>query len=169
MCNLSALNKPDLAAKSRFRLSLEKSPLTEERVKTHAVYTSGESHPAGHFLKPSTGLSRKPPNQPLNVIVAPFLASDQFFVSRPSAILFISDPNFRPLSRAAVLRTLYGLSPSECRIAELLVNGHTISDIAERLGRTTEGTRFQLKNIFGKTGARRQTELMRLVLSLPAL
>jgi len=36
MCNLVANNKPDLAAKSGFRLSPGESPLTEEKGKTHA-------------------------------------------------------------------------------------------------------------------------------------
>jgi DNA-binding CsgD family transcriptional regulator len=114
-------------------------------------------------------LSRKPPRRALNLTVAPFIASVDFFAHRPSAVLFLSEPDFKLRSRSAVLRSLYNLSPSECRVAEQLADGQEISAIAEELGRTVEGTRFQLKSIFRKTGTRRQAELIRLILSLPSV
>lgn len=115
----------------------------------------------------SMQVSRRPPRRPLTVIVTPFVTSDNYFVPKPCAMVILSDPDFKPFSRSALLRFTYGLSPSECRITKLLAEGHTISEAAEMLGRTEESTRFQLKSIFRKTDTRRQTDLLKLILSLP--
>jgi len=65
------------------------------------------------------------------------------------------------------MQQLYGLTPTESRLADLLVEGLDVRDAAGRLRITLETTRFHLKRIFAKTGTRRQTELLRLMLSLP--
>jgi DNA-binding CsgD family transcriptional regulator len=65
------------------------------------------------------------------------------------------------------MRQLYGVTPTEARLADLLLEGLEVRDIANRLTMTLETARFHLKRVLAKTGARRQTELMRLMLSLP--
>jgi DNA-binding CsgD family transcriptional regulator len=52
-------------------------------------------------------------------------------------------------------------------LADLLLKGLEVRGIADRLGITIETARFHLKRVLAKTGTRRQTELMRLMLSLP--
>ena len=112
-------------------------------------------------------ISRKSGKRPLQLVAFPFAASGLFDQDRPQILVFISDPQSNPASRAAVLINLYGLTPTESRLADLLLQGLEVSEAAERL-RTTLGTaRFHLKRILAKTGTRRQPELMRLMLSLP--
>jgi DNA-binding CsgD family transcriptional regulator len=65
------------------------------------------------------------------------------------------------------MKQLYGLTPTEARLADLLLEGLEVRDIANRLTMTLETARFHLKRVLAKTGTRRQTELMRLMLSLP--
>jgi DNA-binding CsgD family transcriptional regulator len=65
------------------------------------------------------------------------------------------------------MRQLYGLTPAEARVANLLLEGLEVREAAERLGITLETARFHLKRVLAKTGTRRQTELLRLMLSLP--
>ena len=111
-------------------------------------------------------ISRWPPSRPLRVVDAVPLergtAGD-----RPAALVFFSDPDARPASRASILRALYGLTPTECRLAGLLVEGLALGTAAEQLKMAADTARFHLKTIFRKTGARRQSDLMRLVLGLP--
>jgi DNA-binding CsgD family transcriptional regulator len=66
-----------------------------------------------------------------------------------------------------VMRQLYRLTPSEARVADRLLDGLEIREIADRLGITLETCRFHLKRVFAKTGTPRQAELIRLMLSLP--
>ena len=53
------------------------------------------------------------------------------------------------------------------RVADRLLDGLEVREIADRLGITFETCRFHLKRIFSKTSTRRQAELIRLMLSLP--
>jgi DNA-binding CsgD family transcriptional regulator len=65
------------------------------------------------------------------------------------------------------LKALYGLNPTESRLANLLVQGLEVREIADRIGITYESTRFNLKRVLEKTSTHRQSELIRLMLSLP--
>jgi len=62
------------------------------------------------------------------------------------------------------LRRLYGLTPAEARLAQALVAGEHLNDIAEHLGITKETARSQLKAVFAKTDTHRQAELVRVLL-----
>ena len=112
-------------------------------------------------------ISRRQPKRPLQLVITPFHSSDTFLDARPSALVFLSDPDKTPASRSSILRTLYGLSPTECRIADLLVAGNELTVAAERLAMTTQTARFHLKAVFRKTRTNRQTDLVRLILGLP--
>ena len=50
-----------------------------------------------------------------------------------------------------------------------LVDGLSLTEYAETAGVTVQTARSQIKAIFAKTGVRRQSELMRLVLTDPIL
>ena len=54
-------------------------------------------------------------------------------------------------------------------MADLLGTGLEVREVGSRLGMTLETTRFHLKRILAKTGAKRQAELMRLMASMPTL
>jgi DNA-binding CsgD family transcriptional regulator len=53
-------------------------------------------------------------------------------------------------------------------IANALLSGRTVDQIAEQRGVTSGTLRVQLKTIFQKTDTRRQSDLLKLLLSLPA-
>jgi DNA-binding CsgD family transcriptional regulator len=74
---------------------------------------------------------------------------------------------FFPKITAGLMKTMYGLTPAESRLADLLLEGLEVRGIADSLGITIETTRFYLKRVLAKTGTRRQSELMKLMLSLP--
>jgi DNA-binding CsgD family transcriptional regulator len=83
------------------------------------------------------------------------------------ALVFVHDPSSPPKSRAAFMRQLYALTPTEARLADLLLQGLDVREAADQMQTTLETTRFHVKRVLAKTGTRRQTELMRLMLSLP--
>ncbi len=112
-------------------------------------------------------IHRKHSLRPLHVVVSPFCPGALMNEPEATALIQFSDPSAIPKSRAAVLRALCGLTPTESRLADLLLQGLEVRDAADRLGTTLETTRFHLKRILAKTGAGRQTDLMRLMLSLP--
>lgn len=58
----------------------------------------------------------------------------------------------------------YGLTPAESRLAAALADGNSLGQAAETLGITYGTARIQLKAVFAKTGARRQSELVAMLL-----
>lgn len=76
------------------------------------------------------------------------------------AIAFVTDPSQRVRPAAHVLRTLFGLTPAECRVALLLCEGHTPTAITDKIGISTNTLKTQLASIYRKTGTSRQSQLV---------
>jgi DNA-binding CsgD family transcriptional regulator len=112
-------------------------------------------------------ISRLGTQPPLQVAVLPVPESIRSAWLVSCALVFVSDPAASPKSRGAFMRMLYGLTPTECRLADLLLGGMEVRAVADHLGITIETARFHLKRVLFKTGTHRQTELVRLMLSLP--
>lgn len=86
-----------------------------------------------------------------------------------AAVAFITDPLKRERPAQDILRTLFGLTPAECRVALLLADGHSPREIARKVGVSFETVRSQIKSIFAKTGVKRQGELIRLLMNYAGL
>ncbi|MEE3332220.1 MAG: helix-turn-helix transcriptional regulator [Myxococcota bacterium] len=100
------------------------------------------------------------------VLVTPVLGRTQGgTVADAAAVIFVSDPEFRDVTLTAVLTTVYGLTPAEAELAQLLAEGLSLEDAANRRHVTLNTARSQLKQVFAKTSTRRQGELLKLVLS----
>jgi DNA-binding CsgD family transcriptional regulator len=144
-----------------------------EEVAVRSSTSSAPESGSDPLWTPSPGgamvILRWPPSRPLGVVVTPFHSGDVLLDDQPAALVFFSDPDSRPGSRAAVLRALYRLTPAECRMADLLAEGFELNAVAGKMTMTIETARFHLKSVFRKTGVSRQAELMRLVMGLPSV
>lgn len=80
------------------------------------------------------------------------------------AVLYVSDLEGN-LEHSEVLRVLYSLTDAETQLVELLCDGCSLDEAAERRGVTMNTARSQLKQVFAKTNTSRQSELVRLVLA----
>lgn len=89
-----------------------------------------------------------------------------------SALLVLSAPDRHCLVATDLLEALFGLTAAEARIALALSNGTRLEDIAAENRLALNTVRCYVKQIFAKTGVRRQAELVRLILigagTLPA-
>jgi len=81
--------------------------------------------------------------------------------------LFIGDPKQRSGDPTEAMGRLYGLTPSEAKLAWLLVGDFPLAEAASQLAITQSTARTVLKRILAKTGTRRQASLVRLLLSGP--
>ncbi len=104
---------------------------------------------------------------PLEAIVTPLPASgagqDDLM-----AVVF-GDREQRYQIDATVLRDLYGLTPAQAALAALIVDGQSLSEAALALGVAVGTVRARMKQILERTGTRRQAELVRLILTGPAV
>lgn len=92
--------------------------------------------------------------------------SPNFAGSRtPVAIVYISGDRRSQADRCDQLVDLFGLLPSEARLAWMLAQATSISEAADALGLTVETARNYSKKIYAKTGARGHAELVRIILT----
>ena len=109
------------------------------------------------FVIPRPSLKR-----PLQVLVVPVRSADTLSVAAAAAI-FVTDPDSVQIAPESILRTLYGLTPAEARLASELLQLRTVEESAEILGVSLNTARTQLKRLFEKTNTRRQSELLQLM------
>jgi DNA-binding CsgD family transcriptional regulator len=87
---------------------------------------------------------------------------------RPTAVLFIIDPDRNPVPSEKLLQTLYHLTPAEIRVCTHLLEGKSLVDAAELVGISINTAKTHLKSAFSKTGTARQSQLIKLLAhSLP--
>lgn len=76
------------------------------------------------------------------------------------AILVISDLTEAKAGTEATLRSIFGLTPAEARLAAALSRGKSLGQAAHDFGVGSVTMRSHLKSIFAKTGTGRQAELV---------
>jgi DNA-binding CsgD family transcriptional regulator/PAS domain-containing protein len=92
----------------------------------------------------------------------------QGFVQQAAAALFVAPAASPPRLLADAIALLYDLTPAEVRIFELIVEGQTQREIADRLSIAASTVKTHLLRIFEKTGCNRQASLVKLACSLSA-
>ena len=80
--------------------------------------------------------------------------------------VFITDPQAVQLPSVERLGELYGLTPTEAKVACEFSRGHSYKQVAQRLKISEDTVRAHVKQIYPKTRVNRQSDLVRLVLSM---
>lgn len=81
-----------------------------------------------------------------------------------SAAIFIVDPERRSPLSPQVAAHLYGLTPTEARLAAALTDGKRLDEIGNEMGVAQTTITFHLQNIFRKTQTSRQADLVALLM-----
>jgi len=111
-------------------------------------------------------ISRGPHRAPLSLLVVPMRSEpDRIARSQQGAIILITDPDTAIVPYAGQLQKQFGLTRTEAALVHEMLQGGSIQAVAERMSITLATARTHLHRIFGKTGAKRQADLIRLVLS----
>lgn len=129
------------------------------------------------FVRPANGQDRfaaasamsvsRPSGQvSLGVVVEP-VPSQEWAEGKgqPAAVVYIRDAAGKSLASAAAAKQLFNLTPAETALAIELANGLSLEEAAETLNIRRNTARAHLRSIFSKTGVRRQTELVRIMLN----
>jgi DNA-binding CsgD family transcriptional regulator len=87
----------------------------------------------------------------------------------PALLLSVTDPEAMPWPPGKHLAELFGLTGAEARLATDLISGLSLREIAEQRGRGLSTVRTLLARLMAKTAVGRQSELIRLLLSVPRL
>lgn len=115
-----------------------------------------------HARPHAINLSRDPR---IDMLVAPFRGGSVAAGGAPVAIVYLSGDRSSQADRCEQLVDLFGLLPSEARLAWEIAQGIPIAEAAANLNLTVETARNYSKKIYAKMGARGQAELVRIILS----
>jgi len=102
---------------------------------------------------------------PLSLTVSP-VRSERFapFAPGHTIVVCVTDLEVAVSVPEQKLRELFGLTPAETRLALAIFDGQTPAEAAESLGISHNTARNQLARVFEKTGANRQSALVRLIM-----
>ncbi|TAH46680.1 MAG: helix-turn-helix transcriptional regulator [Betaproteobacteria bacterium] len=84
---------------------------------------------------------------------------------QPAVVVYIRDAAGKSLASTTAAKQLFNLTPAETALAMELANGLSLEEAAESLNIRRNTARAHLRSIFSKTGVRRQTELVRIMLN----
>ncbi|MFK8331007.1 helix-turn-helix transcriptional regulator [Pseudomonas sp. BJa5] len=84
---------------------------------------------------------------------------------KPAALVYIRDAASKSQASEVVTKQLFNLTKAETALAMELANGLSLEEAAESLNIRRNTARAHLRSIFSKTGVRRQTELVRILLN----
>ena len=107
-------------------------------------------------------LARKDGGRPLLAFIS---SLDQTMPDGPAAVLLLADPDRRVRLPQQVIAKLFGLTPTESRIALALAEGQRTDEIAVSMGISMTTVAFHLRNLFQKTDTNRQADLIVLILA----
>ena len=126
------------------------------------------AHHPGDRVIPSEAMSIARPSGQVSLgVVIEQVPSSEWAEGKgkPSVVIYLRDAASKSLASTAVAKQLFNLTPAETALAMELTNGLSLEEAAEALNIRRNTARAHLRSIFSKTGVRRQTELVRIMLN----
>jgi DNA-binding CsgD family transcriptional regulator len=124
----------------------------------------GATPPAGGTIRLKSVAGRR--GYAVTVAPLPSAARGLHTATAPLVLLVITDLSAAVRPQARQLAELFGLTPAEARLAASLAQGMTRADYADEAGISALTAKTHLARAFAKLGVNRESELVRLVLSL---
>jgi DNA-binding CsgD family transcriptional regulator len=84
-------------------------------------------------------------------------------------LLLVTQPGYHRVATVGQLMQIFQLSPAEARLSRAVAHGQDLEAFALEQGVKMTTIRTQMASIYGKTNVRRQTDLVRLILSVPCV
>jgi DNA-binding CsgD family transcriptional regulator len=81
---------------------------------------------------------------------------------RAFAVVFIAEDDEEHALQAQAVSLLYGLTPMETRVFELIIEGRTSKEMSAALSIAASTLKTHTLRVFGKTGRHRRSDLVRL-------
>ena len=121
---------------------------------------------AGASLAEAMSVSRPSGQHSLGLVVESVVSAEWAEGrGQPAAVVYIRDAAGKSMTSITAAKQLFNLTPSETALAMELANGLSLEEAAEALDIRRNTARAHLRSIFCKTGVRRQTELVRIMLN----
>ena len=130
------------------------SPAQAEQLKASVRLCVSKNVPTRHLLV------QRSSGSDINLSITPLPSESGLVPGDRAALIVVEDSLHRKRGAIEVFRATYDFTPAENRIALLLLEGKDLREIAADLHLTRNTLKTHLRHMFQKTGARRQTELV---------
>jgi len=149
------------------RLTPRRAPEAAKLIEliSKAISTARGNDPLGGGVMPFRRLGKKP----WHLLVSPLSSASAASSQSAVVAVFLVDAEQNETVTADVLRTLFGFSSAEARLALSVFGGNSLSETAELNRVSRETVKSQMSAVFAKTGTKRQGELVRLLSGVPVL
>ncbi len=114
-------------------------------------------------LAQAMSISRTGYEAPLCMVVKP-VRSNSAYSGKARTIIYISDPEREMASSPKHLSELFGLTPTESKLALALANGASLEEASVGMKISKNTGRAHLRAIFSKTSVNQQSQLVSLIL-----
>ena len=114
----------------------------------------------------SMTVGRRLPSPRLVLHVSPVELEMDARPRRVAALVLVVEPDRQPVIDADLVASALGLTPSQSSMAVMLARGRSLREIAEATRRKEVTVRWHLKQTFSRLRIARQSDLVRLVLSV---
>jgi DNA-binding CsgD family transcriptional regulator len=115
----------------------------------------------------ATAIARSGDKVALQLLVTPIIGAAAQAWGGRGAVIYIRDPDDVSTPDAKTLAELFGLTPTEAKVALLIASGVGVAEAATALGIGKPTLKTHLARAFHKTRTSRQAELAALVTALP--
>ena len=105
----------------------------------------------------------------LALVVSPTHNRASPFGRSHAVTIAFADPERAPEAEADLLARLYGFTMREAAVAALLVQGHSPSEVADKLAMTENTVRTHIRHLFNKMRVERMSDLIRLMMQGPGV
>jgi DNA-binding CsgD family transcriptional regulator/PAS domain-containing protein len=125
---------------------------------------------AGNSIDPGAGavVLHSDRGTPLYLSALPYHSSRAFLENNPAALLFLTTSEEQGRGEHRIWQSMFGLSPAECRVAEMMKRGMDVVEISEMIKIKADTVRYYQKCVYRKTAVRGQGQLIRLLTRLPS-
>jgi DNA-binding CsgD family transcriptional regulator len=121
----------------------------------------------GNELGNALMVRRQGKQLPLWVVVSPLGRRLRRVIGQEDqvALIFVVSPERLGSISEVTLRTLFGLTLKEQKLAKLIIEGYRLDEAATHLDISVNTARTHMKRIYAKTDTGRQADLVRLLLT----
>jgi DNA-binding CsgD family transcriptional regulator len=139
-------------------------PASDRRLASLVTRTLGDRDAALVDAGGWLAVPRPSGHSPYLLMIHPLRSRTSWLPAQHAAALcFITDPDAELRLRGTVLEELYGLTPTEGRVAVAVAEGRGLTHAARVLGVRASTARSHLQRVFDKTGVRSQAAVALLV------
>jgi DNA-binding CsgD family transcriptional regulator/PAS domain-containing protein len=154
-------------ASDGFTVSIDRIVPTDSSIRAEfgalmtACAAADLGHPGGALALP-----RSKGKRPLQILITPIRLGEKHR-SAVRVLILATDPDRAVNFPDAILHQVYSLTPAETEIANALLTGFSLEEIAQLRKVSIATVRSQMKSLMAKTDTQRQADLIRLLSTLP--